>query len=188
MHTSVEKIENLIEKIRVQDRETLLSIYKEVFPMVEKYIQRNSGTSTDAQDIFQDALYLLIKKTDDLSFELTAKLSTYLFGISKNLWLKELTKQKIDANELDQSEEEYEIIEEQEFQQLARVQKVKDSLSKLGEPCKTILEHYYFFKTSMKKIAEMLHYASPEHAKNQKYKCFIRLKKSLGLTSQLVKN
>ena len=83
MHTSVEKIENLIEKIRVQDRETLLSIYKEVFPMVEKYIQRNSGTSTDAQDIFQDALYLLIKKTDDVSFELTAKLSTYLFGISK---------------------------------------------------------------------------------------------------------
>ena len=68
------------------------------------------------------------------------------------MWLKELTKQKIDANELDQSEEDYELLEEQEFQQLTRVQKVKDSLRQLGEPCKTILEHYYFFKTSMKKL------------------------------------
>ena len=68
MHTSVEKIENLIEKIRVQDRETLLSIYKEVFPMVEKYIQRNSGTTTDAQYIYQEYLYIIIKKTDYDSF------------------------------------------------------------------------------------------------------------------------
>ncbi len=85
IHTSVEKIENLIKKIRVQDRETLLSIYKEVFPMAEKYIQRISGNSTDAQDIFQDCLYLIIKKMDGLSFELTAKLIPYLFVISKNL-------------------------------------------------------------------------------------------------------
>ena len=172
----------ILRKIRARDRETLTSIYKEAYPMVEKYITNNSGTKADAQDVFQDSMYILIKKTANADFILTAKVSTFLFGISKNLWLKQITANKIDLEDLKRETEpnhetEVHFMNEQDFDQLKKVQRMKKCLTALGEPCKTILEHFYFLKTTMKRIAEILHYTNANNAKNQKYKCFVRLKK-----------
>jgi hypothetical protein len=47
----------------------------------------------------------------------------------------------------------------------------------MGEPCKTILEDYYIRKMSMQDISEKFGYTNAENAKNQKYKCLMRLKK-----------
>jgi predicted DNA-binding protein YlxM (UPF0122 family) len=41
----------------------------------------------------------------------------------------------------------------------------------------TILEDYYLHKKSMQEIAEKFGYTNAENAKNQKYKCLMRLKK-----------
>ena len=117
--------------------------------MMEKYIITNSGSRADAQDVFQDAMYVLIKKAEKLDFELTSKLSTFLFGIGKNLWLKQLSKHKIDAAELQRESEIVQKIEEKDLDQLQRVQQMKKCLMALGEPCKTILEQFYFLKTSV---------------------------------------
>jgi RNA polymerase sigma factor (sigma-70 family) len=54
---------------------------------------------------------------------------------------------------------------------------IEQALEKLGEPCKTILTDYYFRKLSMQDIAEKMNYTNADNAKNQKYKCFNRLKK-----------
>lgn len=174
------KASAIIESLRANDSKTLTTIYKKTFPMVEKYILQNTGNSDDAKDIFQDAFYLLIRKANDENFELTAQPSTFLFGISKNLWLKELTKKRIDLADLALENEQLITTEndaELDVQHLDRVRQMKNCISALGEPCKTILEQFYFLKASMKSIAELLHYGNPEHAKNQKYKCFVRLKK-----------
>lgn len=144
--------------------------------MVEKYILSNSGTENDSKDIFQDALYLFIKKADNPDFSLTSKLSTFLYGISKNLWLKQISGQKRDVD-ISEMEVAADLPQEEEYDKLGKVKFVKSCLYKLGEPCRTILEQFYFFKTSMKEIAEMLHYTNSNNAKNQKYKCFVRLKK-----------
>jgi RNA polymerase sigma factor (sigma-70 family) len=168
----------IVQKIREQDHHALSALYIEVYPMVEKYIIDNSGSRDDAKDIFQDAMYLLIKKTQDISFELTSKLSTFLFGISKNLWLKHLTKKGVDhkayEHELKVSE-----IDEEESSQLVKNKLMMNCIEALGEPCKTIIVQFYFHNTSMKEIAEMLHYTNANNAKNQKYKCFMRLKKMM---------
>jgi hypothetical protein len=50
-------------------------------------------------------------------------------------------------------------------------------MSSLGEPCKSLLEAYYLQKKSMLEIAGDFGYTNADNAKNQKYKCLMRLKK-----------
>ena len=166
----------MIECIRKEDRKMLSKIYAETYPMVAKYVRENSGTEADAQDVFQDGFYLFIKKVKHSDFELTSKISTFLFGISRNLWLKELTKKKLNESDY-KAELEVGLIEEDEHQLLAQNKLMKKCIDLLGEPCKTIIVQFYFFQASMQEIAEKLNYTNANNAKNQKYKCFVRLKK-----------
>ena len=176
MNSETQIAAEIIDKVRRQDRQTLSRIYQNGYPMVEKYVLANTGSKDDAADIFQDAMYLLIKKTADPKFELSSKISTFLFGISKNLWLKQLTKKNVVGSEL-LSEQEFEELPEEDFKEFERTKIMKQCIDLLGEPCKTIIVQFYFFQTSMKEIAAQLHYTNANNAKNQKYKCFMRLKK-----------
>ena len=47
----------------------------------------------------------------------------------------------------------------------------------LGEPCRTLLEDFYIKASSMQDITEKFGYTNADNAKNQKYKCLMRLKK-----------
>jgi RNA polymerase sigma factor (sigma-70 family) len=51
------------------------------------------------------------------------------------------------------------------------------AINNLGEPCKSLLEAYYMEKKSMQEIAANFGYTNADNAKNQKYKCLMRLKK-----------
>jgi len=51
------------------------------------------------------------------------------------------------------------------------------AMNGLGEPCKSLLEAFYLQKKSMQEIAGSFGYTNSENAKNQKYKCLVRLKK-----------
>jgi hypothetical protein len=51
------------------------------------------------------------------------------------------------------------------------------SLNSLGEPCKSLLEGYYLNKKGMQELALEFGYTNTDNAKNQKYKCLMRLKK-----------
>ena len=147
--------------------------------MVEKYVLDNSGSMDDAKDVFQDAMFLLIKKVQDVNFQLTSKLSTFLYGIGRNLWLKKLTKKKVDLKAYE-NELKTEELEEVDHQKLERTKLMRHCIEQLGEPCKTIIVQFYFFKASMEEIANMLNYTNANNAKNQKYKCFKRLQKLMN--------
>jgi hypothetical protein len=54
---------------------------------------------------------------------------------------------------------------------------LESALQRLGEPCKGLLEAYYLQKRHMNEIAAEYGYTNADNAKNQKYKCLIRLKK-----------
>jgi hypothetical protein len=51
------------------------------------------------------------------------------------------------------------------------------ALNSLGEPCKSLLEGYYLKKLDMNALAAEFGYTNADNAKNQKYKCLMRLKK-----------
>jgi DNA-directed RNA polymerase specialized sigma subunit len=66
---------------------------------------------------------------------------------------------------------------EQYEKQSADFEMMNKAIGSLGEPCKSLLEAYYLQKRNMQEIAESFGYTNADNAKNQKYKCLMRLKK-----------
>jgi RNA polymerase sigma factor (sigma-70 family) len=170
----------LIEGLAKQNALAINTIYKENYPMVQSLITKNNGTEDDAKDIFQEAMVILYEKSKNTDFRLTSKISTYLYSISRHLWLKKLQKlgkmpiKNVEyAEEIIENEDEINKIEEKE-QALLRMEQ---AIEKLGEPCRSLIKAFYIEKSNMQAIAERFGYTNAENAKTQKYKCFVRLKK-----------
>ena len=171
--------ENLIAGIKQDDHQSLKYLYKAYFSMILHLVTNNNGSEQEAKDIYQEAVIVLYEKLKQDSFELTCKIKTFLYSVCRRLWLKRLAEKnryggKInDYEDFLPFEDEGEEMDEQEQQ----YQMMMDSMLQLGEPCKTILEDFYIKKMSMQDITAKMGYTNTANAKNQKYKCMIRLKK-----------
>lgn len=172
---------DIINGIREGDSLAIEQLYQLHFPPIAKMIINNRGSREEAQDIFQETVMVLYDKISHHDFVLSSKLQTFLYAVSKRLWLKHLTrgeakyyKDLIDNHEdslaTEEAIEDHEAIE-------ANFTQMEDALNGLGEPCKTILQDFYIKGKSMAEICEKFGYTNTDNAKNQKYKCLQRLKK-----------
>ena len=169
-----------ISSIRKGNEFILKKIYKENFPMILKLVKTNSGDEDDAKDIYQEAFIVFYEKVKDESFELNCTISTFLYSVSRNLWLKRLRKLSNDGTVLMNEDDDYAEVEEEVEKHEEKenfLSSVQKSLEIIGEPCRTILTDFFYHKLSMQEIAQKMHYTNADNAKNQKYKCFNRLKK-----------
>src|SRR5690606_897349 len=72
---------------------------QEFFPTIRYLIKKNTGNDEDAEDIFQESLIVVLKNVQKDDFYLTCSFLTYLYSISRNLWMQKLkTKRKGAAN------------------------------------------------------------------------------------------
>lgn len=173
--------EQIVKAIKAGDRSVLAYMYERNWGVISQFIVKNSGTIEQAQDIYQEAIIACFQNIRKEGFELTSKLSTYIFAISKRLWYKELQKNSFVYTDTliseysDQlSKEERSQIEEREKQ----LDIMDQSLLKLGANCQKLIKDFYIEKKSMQEIALELGYTNADNAKNQKYKCMQRLKKA----------
>jgi len=171
--------QKLLEGLALNDRKAIETIYKQHYNMVQSLILNNNGYADDARDIFQEAMIVLYEKVKTGSFELNCQLKTYLYSVCRRLWLKRLNQSQRISPEVENLEETVPVEEEMEWHQQRNLdfQVMEKSMKNLGEPCKSLLEAYYLQKKSMVEIAENFGYTNADNAKNQKYKCLIRLKK-----------
>ncbi|WP_153801130.1 RNA polymerase sigma factor [Foetidibacter luteolus] len=169
----------LLKGLANNDGKAIDTIYKENFSVIQALILNNNGTYDDARDIFQEAMITLYEKAKSESFVLTCQIKTYLYSVCRRLWLKRLQQMgrfTIHGEDIEETvavEEDMEIHEKRnaEFAIMDR------ALNSLGEPCKSLLEAYYIRKKGMGDIATDFGYTNADNAKNQKYKCLMRLKK-----------
>jgi RNA polymerase sigma factor (sigma-70 family) len=100
--------EEIIAGLRKRDNRVLQYIYKNSFIPVKQLILNNAGSENDAEDIFQETLIIIFKKLkEEESFELTSAFSTYIYSISRLLWLKHLRNiKKIEIDPLNRDHEE----------------------------------------------------------------------------------
>lgn len=160
----------------------LTQLYKRYFPTVLHLVVTNSGTEDDAKDIFQEAVVVLYEKVAAGSLELNCQLKTYLYSVSRRLWLKELAGRGRSGfgggdymlGEWAESVE-TDLVEHEARD--AQFDLMSDSLDRLGEPCRTLLEDFYIRHLTMQDITEKFGYTNTDNAKTQKYKCLVRLKK-----------
>jgi len=171
--------QDLLKGLALGDKQTIEIIYKDHYNLIQSLILNNNGSADDAKDIFQEAMIVLYEKVRSGSFELNCQLKTYLYSVSKRLWLKKLSTNNRFVStgvELEQSfsvEEEVEAHERRD----AEFDMMEKAIASLGEPCKSLLEAYYLNKQNMQVIAAAFGYTNADNAKNQKYKCLVRLKK-----------
>lgn len=164
------------------NKKVIYEFYEAEFSKVAFMVIKNSGTIEDAKDIFQDAMVILMDKFTWNKLDLAeCRLGTYIYSISRNLWFEQLRKQKKENdfadirryNAVDISVEYYE--EEPDMFEL-----VSKAIDSLGDPCKTLLELFYFENHSWESIASIMRYSSAASARNQKYKCLERIREKVS--------
>ena len=178
MHISNQE-QDLLKGLAENDRDAIETIYRQNFNIIQTFIVKNNGYPDDARDIFQEAMIILYEKSRLESFQLTCQVKTYLYSVCRRLWLKRLNQLQRFNPQIEMKEEIISV--EEDFasheKKNADFQLLEVAMSKVGEPCKSLLEAYYIQKKSMPDIADHFGYTNADNAKNQKYKCLIRLKK-----------
>lgn len=173
----------LIKGLVNNDRYCIETIYKENFKIIKSFILNNKGDLNEAKDVFQEALILLYEKAKNGNLNLTSKLSTYLFAICKNIWLKRLNRNNTYTTEIqedvtsDLSEQDNIQRSEEEQEINLKFETMDWAMESLGEPCRSLLQAFYIHKKDMREISETFGYTNTDNAKTQKYKCLMRLKK-----------
>jgi RNA polymerase sigma factor (sigma-70 family) len=169
----------LLKGLAQNDSRAVEALYKNHFSMIQHFVTNNNGSFDDARDIFQEAMITLYEKVQLDNFALTCQIKTYLFSICKNLWLKRLQQMGKYSAPLSAQEETISVEEDLDrFEKKDVAFAIMDrSLNSLGEPCKSLLEGYYLNKKGMQELASQFGYTNADNAKNQKYKCLMRLKK-----------
>ena len=169
----------LLKGLATSDKKAAETIYKDNYNMVQALIINNNGSTDDARDIFQETMIVLYEKAKSGTFELNCQLKTFIYSISRRLWLKRLQQMQKYGGQVENMEETIPVEEDIESHQQRndQFQAMEHSMMNLGEPCKSLLEAYYLQKRNMTEIAGSFGYTNADNAKNQKYKCLNRLKK-----------
>jgi RNA polymerase sigma factor (sigma-70 family) len=168
-----------LKGLAVNDTKAVETIYRSNFSTVQSFVVNNNGTYDDARDIFQEAMIVLYENAKSDSFVLTCQIKTYIYSICRRLWLKRLQQLSKQLTQVDRIEATVSIEDDLEHQERrnANFAIMEKALGSLGEPCRSILEAYYLQKKDMTDIANTFGYTNADNAKNQKYKCLMRLKK-----------
>jgi DNA-directed RNA polymerase specialized sigma24 family protein len=157
----------LLIGLQMKTETAIYEVYTSYYPSVEKYILMNSGSAQDAEDIFQDAVMVLLNYVGRENFVLTSSIKTLLFAIGRRLWLKQLRylsrMETLNEIEIEQADfvTHWEEVENSE----RKYDSIPQVLSRISVHCSGLLKQ--LFLTG--KIPE--HYKNNHSMRNQKYKC-----------------
>lgn len=168
---------SLLELIQIDRNGALSKIYQEYRVEFISWATKHYGCSTDeAKDCYQNAIIILYENIVSGKLkELNSTTKTYLFAIGKNK-IRELKRQE---NRKESLNAEVDSVAEESVEEYPAeaIQLALQSIDKLGEPCRTLLQEFYFHKSTMQQIMIKLGYKNEDTTKNQKYKCLMRLRK-----------
>lgn len=172
----------IIEGLKLNSDFIIKHVYKEFFPTIKFLIKKNTGNEEDAEDIFQESLLVILKNVQKDEFYLSCSFLTYLYSISRNLWMQRL---KVKRKGMDNFEvlEKFINLPENTSTEMAEIEQLRyriyrDHFSELEQDCQRILL-LSLQKFSSKDIADTMGYSSENYAKTKKYNCKERLKKAI---------
>jgi RNA polymerase sigma factor (sigma-70 family) len=171
--------------------EAIRYLYRKQFGLTMAYIRQNSGTEEDAEDIFQEVILVFIDVLKKDKFRGESSVSTFLYALTRNIWLNELKKRgksKLRDEVFEKGKDKTDadvshLIVHRELK--AQLMQVVD---KLGETCKKILLAFYFENRAIKEILETLNYENEQVVRNKKYKCLKQLELMMSAEPGLTQN
>ena len=178
MHLSDEQLlELLLSENKGHVNEGLRHIYKEYFPLIRSLVTTNSGSAENAADVFQEAIIVLMRQLRNGRFEGKSSLRGFLYGISRNIWLKELRRRSVRTISLTELSDDL-AAEAAGFEQAAfaeRKYKVGAFVKRLDENCRALLRAFYYQRHSVREIMQIFGIDSESAVKNRKYRCMKKL-------------
>lgn len=165
----------ILAGIRDKDEKCIDFIWNNVFPQIKRYVEGNSGTIDDVDDVIQDSMIVLLIQAEDINFKLTCKFQTYFFAIAKKIWLQKLERQHqllyVSDYHVMESAGDYDVAHENIKEvDVARLRLFREHFNALPRECKMILT-FFSHKKKMSDIAGMMGYKDQDTAKSRKYAC-----------------
>ena len=176
---TIESDQKIVERIRGGDESALVQLYHNNIAMVRKYVTDNSGHEEDAKDMLQDALIVLWENAAHGDFDLTSKISTYIYSVVRNKWLREINKRRVGkVSSLDN----YEVAEERidALKNIIHKEEYKvilKCIDEMGDTCRKVLVMFYLEERGMEEIARAMKFSNSDVAKAKKWQCKKELEK-----------
>ena len=178
--------ERILDLMRSGDEEALAIIYRQNTRAVSAFVRRNNGSEDDAEDVLQEAVIILWQRVRSGRFERTAKLSTFLYAVAKNVWSRKRARKlrepsaEFDSDSFSSDERSQldDMIESERSHEIA------SAMEKLGDPCRKLLLLYYWEERSQDEIAELMGFANAATVKSKKYTCKKMLEQILKGSSE----
>ncbi|KJD35829.1 hypothetical protein PW52_08855 [Tamlana sedimentorum] len=170
----------LIDALKMNNSYILKQFYTLHYKKVEALVLKNSGSTEQAKDVYQDAFITVWThvKNDKFVPKNDTALQGYLYSIAKNKWTDILrSKAYKNSNVLNETtlteikDNKESTTNEQELKLKAAMAAFKN----LDQPCKQLLSDFYFEKKSLKDIAQSFK-IEENTARNKKYRCMQKLR------------
>lgn len=157
------------------DPGTIRAIYAKHFPTVRQYVLHNSGTASDAQDVFQEAVTVLWMHVKEGRALPEGDPGGFLFRVARNKWLDIVRsaahrnmKVVHDERVLDRPGETHDDVEE-------RLARLREVYALLDDKCRAVLDRFYFERQDLGAIAAAMGVAE-ESIRTIKYRCMMKLR------------
>ena len=173
--------QELYQGLLSNQRDSFAQLYQQVYPQAKALLKRMGANEEDVKDIFQEGMVALWRNAKQGKFQVQTdtKISTYLLQICKNQFLEK--QRKASKREKSMTSLHAEPVEEGNFLdhwfQKEEMEKLSRHIRLLGQRCQNLLKRFYFERASLKKIALAMNLTEAS-AKNEKYRCMQRLKKT----------
>jgi len=178
METSSIAVDWILE-IRNNENAALRQLYSLYKSDCIAWLTSNANVQLeDAKEIFQISVVILYDNVVSGKLEqLNSNVKSYLIGICKNK-AYELYRAQKKTSVTDQfpTIKSYimeGVTEKEELEE--RIDAMTSALNALGDPCRLLLQLFYYKKKSMDEITGLMQYKNASTTKNLKYKCIKRL-------------
>ncbi len=164
----------------------LKALYKK-WPDIKRFLYSlGCKKTTDAEDIFQEALLIYTRKLQDATFELKVDPFYYVRNTCKFLWYNQSRKEgKHIHTSINDNIADY---EDDWFQKEMKLKSIEDALSQIGQKCQQLLQLFYGAGMAMADIAKKLGMRNDKVAKAQKYRCINKVKDEIRSLESLSHN
>ncbi len=178
---------NLLDALRNNDSRCINFFREKCFKNIQSFILKNSGTETDAEDVYQDAIMILYKKSTKADFQLEegGHSCAYLLKIAVNKWIRVAQKNAREGKNKQKwvvTIQRLEALYDEELNQAAREEEYRKLFERkfemLGERPKKVLR-LSFDKKSMEEIAEIIGYKNSDVAKKEVWRFRNQLKEMI---------
>ena len=167
-----------MDSLKAGDNRAFKQLYRQGYHLIEALIVKNKGLPEDAEDVFQEVLFVVIKKLRQPGFEISCALNTYLYAIARNIWRNRLRSKKLNVEFKDTLPDfvdptESSLAIKNLFEKRHTV--VRQLLEDLSDKCRQILIGFYYEKKSMQQIGKQLSLVEAS-VRVQKHRCMNYLK------------